>query len=113
VPREEFFHDQAAPPARLVTPSVFAAIRDPHGRLLLVRRLDNGNWELPGYLGALLGLTLALDYASFLAGGENRHSPGAMSSLYERSAWLSPCSCAASIPTACRSRSRNSARCLR
>jgi 8-oxo-dGTP diphosphatase len=48
VPREEFFHDPAAPIARLVTPSVFAAVLDGLGRLLLVRRLDNGNWELPG-----------------------------------------------------------------
>jgi 8-oxo-dGTP pyrophosphatase MutT (NUDIX family) len=48
VPREEFFHDPAAPIAQLVTPSVFAAVLDGLGRLLLVRRLDNGNWELPG-----------------------------------------------------------------
>jgi 8-oxo-dGTP diphosphatase len=27
---------------------VFAAVRDEQGRLLLVQRLDNGNWELPG-----------------------------------------------------------------
>jgi 8-oxo-dGTP pyrophosphatase MutT (NUDIX family) len=27
---------------------VFAAVRGDTGRLLLVRRLDNGNWELPG-----------------------------------------------------------------
>lgn len=46
--RSEFFHDPAAPTARRVTPSVFAVIRDPDGRLLLVRRLDSGNWELPG-----------------------------------------------------------------
>lgn len=48
VPREEFFHDPVAPTAQLVTPSVFAVVRDDRGRLLLVRRLDNGNWELPG-----------------------------------------------------------------
>jgi 8-oxo-dGTP diphosphatase len=46
--REEFFHEPGAPPAEVVTPSVFAAIRDERARLLLVCRLDNGNWELPG-----------------------------------------------------------------
>jgi 8-oxo-dGTP pyrophosphatase MutT (NUDIX family) len=35
-------------PAEVVAPSMFAAIRDDRGRLLLVRRVDNGNWELPG-----------------------------------------------------------------
>jgi 8-oxo-dGTP pyrophosphatase MutT (NUDIX family) len=48
VSRQEFFHDPGAPPAELVAPSVFAAVRDGHGRLLLVRRVDNGKWELPG-----------------------------------------------------------------
>jgi 8-oxo-dGTP diphosphatase len=48
VSREEFLHDPGAPPAELVSPSVFAAVRDDRGWLLLVRRVDNGNWELPG-----------------------------------------------------------------
>jgi 8-oxo-dGTP diphosphatase len=48
VSRKEFFHDPAAPAAELVAPSVFAAVRDDRGRLLLVCRVDNGNWELPG-----------------------------------------------------------------
>ncbi len=48
VSRDEFFHDSGAPPADVVSPSVFAAVRDELGRLLLVRRLDNGNWELLG-----------------------------------------------------------------
>jgi 8-oxo-dGTP diphosphatase len=48
VSRQEFFHDPGAPVAEVVAPSVFAAIRGDTGRLLLVRRLDNGNWELPG-----------------------------------------------------------------
>jgi 8-oxo-dGTP diphosphatase len=48
VSRDEFFHDSDASPAEIVAPSVFAAVRDERGRLLLVRRLDNGNWELPG-----------------------------------------------------------------
>lgn len=48
MPRQEFFHDPGAPPAELVAPSVFAAVRDDRGRLLLVCRVDNGKWELPG-----------------------------------------------------------------
>ncbi len=46
--RSEFFQDPAAPTARQVTPSAFALVRDAGDRLLLVRRLDSGNWELPG-----------------------------------------------------------------
>jgi 8-oxo-dGTP pyrophosphatase MutT (NUDIX family) len=49
VSREEFFHDPAASAAELVARSVFAAVRDDRGgRLLLVCRVDNCNWELPG-----------------------------------------------------------------
>ena len=46
--RCSFFHDPDAPPATLVVPSVFCAVRDTAGRLLLVRRCDSGTWELPG-----------------------------------------------------------------
>jgi ADP-ribose pyrophosphatase YjhB (NUDIX family) len=45
--RQVYFHDPAAPPASLVVPSVFVAVLR-RGRLLLVRRCDNGVWELPG-----------------------------------------------------------------
>jgi len=31
-----------------MTPTAFAAVRDDQGRVLLVRRRDSGNWELPG-----------------------------------------------------------------
>src|SRR4051812_13628167 len=31
-----------------MTPTAFAAVRDEQGRVLLVRRSDSGNWELPG-----------------------------------------------------------------
>lgn len=44
----EFYHDIAAPPANSLRPTVFAAVRDPAGRVLLVRRADTLNWELPG-----------------------------------------------------------------
>jgi ADP-ribose pyrophosphatase YjhB (NUDIX family) len=48
VARREYYHDDTAPPANSMTPTAFAAVRHDHGRILLVRRGDNGNWELPG-----------------------------------------------------------------
>lgn len=45
--REVYFHDPAAPAASIVGPSVFVAVLR-HDSLLLVRRCDNGVWELPG-----------------------------------------------------------------
>ncbi len=44
----EFFGDPGAPKANTIRPTAFAAVRDNAGRLLLVRRADTGNWELPG-----------------------------------------------------------------
>ena len=46
--RQEYYHDTDAPPANSMTPTAFAAVRDDQGRVLLVRRRDSGNWELPG-----------------------------------------------------------------
>ena len=46
--RQEYYHDPDAPPANSLTPTAFAAVRDDAGRILLVRRADSGNWELPG-----------------------------------------------------------------
>jgi 8-oxo-dGTP diphosphatase len=46
--RQVYFHDPSAPVAGAVVPSVFVAVRWHYGRLLLVRRCDNGAWELPG-----------------------------------------------------------------
>lgn len=46
--RRVYYHDPSAPPATVVTPSVFVAVRGVGGRLLLVRRCDTGAWELPG-----------------------------------------------------------------
>ena len=46
--RRLYFEDPAAPTATLVVPSVFVAVRWRGGRLLLVRRCDDGTWELPG-----------------------------------------------------------------
>jgi ADP-ribose pyrophosphatase YjhB (NUDIX family) len=44
----EFYEDPDAPRAHDVLPAAFAAVRNSTGALLLVRRIDDGNWELPG-----------------------------------------------------------------
>jgi 8-oxo-dGTP diphosphatase len=46
--RREFDHQPDAPAASWVAPCAFAAVRDITGRMLLVRRCDTGDWELPG-----------------------------------------------------------------
>ena len=46
--RREYNHQPDAPAASCVAPCAFAAVRDIAGRLLLVRRCDTGDWELPG-----------------------------------------------------------------
>ena len=46
--RQVYFHDGHAPTATVVVPSVFVLARWVGGRVLLVRRLDSGTWELPG-----------------------------------------------------------------
>ncbi len=48
VGRVEYYHDPAAPVANSLAPTAFAVVRDPLGRVLLVRRRDSGSWELPG-----------------------------------------------------------------
>jgi 8-oxo-dGTP pyrophosphatase MutT (NUDIX family) len=47
VPRRQFFHDPAPAPGGLL-PAAYAAVRNGGGQVLLVRRADDGNWELPG-----------------------------------------------------------------
>ena len=44
----EHYRDANAPRAYDVLPAAFAAVRNSAGELLLVRRIDDGNWELPG-----------------------------------------------------------------
>ncbi|MCE0764893.1 NUDIX domain-containing protein [Pseudonocardia kujensis] len=44
----EYYRDANAPRAHDVLPAAFAAVRNRDGKLLLVRRIDDGNWELPG-----------------------------------------------------------------
>lgn len=46
--RREYHHQPDAPAATHVAPSAFVAVRDITGRILLVRRCDTGDWELPG-----------------------------------------------------------------
>jgi 8-oxo-dGTP pyrophosphatase MutT (NUDIX family) len=46
--RREYDHQPDAPAASWVAPCAFAAVRDLLGRMLLVRRCDTGDWELPG-----------------------------------------------------------------
>lgn len=44
----EYYHDAEGPPANSLRPTVFAVVRDSTGRILLARRADTLNWELPG-----------------------------------------------------------------
>ena len=44
----EYFQDPNAPRAQDVLPAAFAAVRNLAGEVLLVRRIDDGYWELPG-----------------------------------------------------------------
>lgn len=46
--RTEYYRDAAAPEAEGLVPSAFAMPWDKTGRVLLVRRADDGLWELPG-----------------------------------------------------------------
>ena len=45
----EFYRDPRAPQAHDLLPAAFAAVRNPAGDVLMVRRIDDGNWELPGW----------------------------------------------------------------
>jgi 8-oxo-dGTP diphosphatase len=44
----EYYRDPSAPRPHDVLPAVFAAVRNAAGEILLVRRIDDGFWELPG-----------------------------------------------------------------
>src|SRR6476469_6272439 len=44
----EYYQDPNAPRAHDVLPAAFAAVRNVAGEILLVRRIDDGYWELPG-----------------------------------------------------------------
>jgi ADP-ribose pyrophosphatase YjhB (NUDIX family) len=44
----EYYREDDTPTAQDVLPAAFAAVRNAAGQLLLVRRIDDGYWELPG-----------------------------------------------------------------
>ncbi len=46
--RVDYWHDPNAPKANSVVPSTTAAVRDDAGRLLLIHKVDNDLWALPG-----------------------------------------------------------------
>lgn len=46
--RTDYYHDPDAPPANSVVPSTTVAVRDDAGRLLLIHKIDNDYWALPG-----------------------------------------------------------------
>ncbi|MEJ2889710.1 NUDIX hydrolase [Actinomycetospora aeridis] len=46
--RTDYYDDPTAPAANSVVPSVTAAVRDGGGRLLLIHKIDNDYWALPG-----------------------------------------------------------------
>jgi 8-oxo-dGTP pyrophosphatase MutT (NUDIX family) len=45
---DEYFHDSHAPPVHGLVVVAYAVVRDERARVLLVRRIDDRNWELPG-----------------------------------------------------------------
>jgi 8-oxo-dGTP pyrophosphatase MutT (NUDIX family) len=55
--RIDYLDDPDAPTANSLVPSANVVVADDSGRILLIRRTDNGNWALPG--GAMdLGETI-------------------------------------------------------
>jgi 8-oxo-dGTP pyrophosphatase MutT (NUDIX family) len=46
--RVDYFDDPHAPRATAIVPSAGAIVVDDTGRILLIRRADNGNWAAPG-----------------------------------------------------------------
>ncbi len=46
--RLDYYNDPKAPAANSLVPSVTAAVRDTQGRLLLIQKIDNNLWALPG-----------------------------------------------------------------
>lgn len=44
----EYYRDPSAPRAHDLLPAAFAAVRNAAGKVLMVRRIDDGYWELPG-----------------------------------------------------------------
>ncbi|WP_328302140.1 NUDIX domain-containing protein [Actinomycetospora sp. NBC_00405] len=56
--RIDYYDDPEAPQANSLVPSVTAAVRNDEGQLLLIHKIDNDRWALPG--GAMnLGESIA------------------------------------------------------
>ncbi len=45
---DEYFQAPHPPPVQGLVVVTYAIVRDDYDRVLLVRRMDDGNWELPG-----------------------------------------------------------------
>jgi ADP-ribose pyrophosphatase YjhB (NUDIX family) len=56
--RVDYYNDPNAPKANSLVPSVTAAVRDDDGRLLMIHKIDNDYWALPGG-GMNLGESIA------------------------------------------------------
>lgn len=48
MPKKDYYNDPAAPKANSIVVAVTAAVRNAQGELLLIERVDNGLWALPG-----------------------------------------------------------------
>ncbi len=46
--RRDFYNDPAAPKPNSIVPAATVVVPDEQGRVLLIRRSDNGRWALPG-----------------------------------------------------------------
>lgn len=46
--RKDFYKERDAPRANSLVPGGSALVTDDHGRILMQRRADSGNWSLPG-----------------------------------------------------------------
>lgn len=46
--RIDYFDDPTAPKANSMVPSANVVVTDDAGRILMIRRSDNGNWAVPG-----------------------------------------------------------------
>jgi ADP-ribose pyrophosphatase YjhB (NUDIX family) len=46
--RIDYYDDPNAPASNSMVPSVNVVVADDDGRILLIKRTDNGNWALPG-----------------------------------------------------------------
>ncbi|MBM9508848.1 NUDIX domain-containing protein [Actinacidiphila acididurans] len=46
--RIDYFDDPSAPQANSIVPSANVIVTDDAGRILMIRRSDNGNWAVPG-----------------------------------------------------------------